>query len=67
LQLLPKFLQHVAPFLPPYHLGQLALKQVGFGDSIGSVPHVAALAAFTLVFLLLALRGFSRDDVKVNA
>ncbi len=67
LQLLPKFLQHAAPFLPPYHLGQLALKQVGFGDSSGSLPHVAALAGFTVVFLLLALRGFSRDDVKVNA
>lgn len=67
LQLLPKFLQHAAPFLPPYHLGQLALKQVGFGSSGSALPHVAALAAFTVVFLLLALRGFSRDDVKVNA
>ncbi|HEY5028550.1 MAG TPA: ABC transporter permease [Candidatus Angelobacter sp.] len=67
LQLLPKFLQHVAPFLPPYHLGQLALKQVGFGGPGSAAPHVAVLAAFTAVFLLLALRGFSRDDVKVNA
>ncbi len=67
LQLLPKFLQHAAPYLPAYHLGQLGLKQVGFGEAGGSLPHVAALAGFTVVFLLLALRGFSRDDVKVNA
>ena len=32
---------------------------VGFG--------VAALVAFTVVFLLLALRGFRRDDVSINA
>jgi len=67
LPVLPKFVQHIAPFLPPYHLGQLALKQVGFGGSGGTLQHVAALMAFTLVFLLLALRGYSRDDVKVNA
>jgi ABC-2 type transport system permease protein len=67
LQLLPKFLQHFAPFLPSYHLGQLGLKQVGFGSSGSAWPHVAALVAFTVVFLLLALRGYSRDDVKVNA
>ena len=67
LQLLPKFLQHLAPFLPSYHLGQLGLKQVGFGSPGSAAIHVAALVAFTVVFLLLALRGYSRDDVKVNA
>jgi ABC-2 type transport system permease protein len=67
LQLLPRFLQHIAPFLPSYHLGQLGLKQVGFGGPGSSLSHVAALVAFTVVFLLLALRGYSRDDVKVNA
>jgi ABC-2 type transport system permease protein len=66
LQFLPKFLQHAAPFLPPYHLGQLALKQVGFGSPGSALPHVAALVAFTMVFLVLARRGFRRDDVKVN-
>jgi len=67
LPLLPKFLQQIAPFLPPYHLSQLALRQVGFG--VGGDPwrHVAALAVFTVVFLLLALRGFRRDDVSINA
>lgn len=66
IQLLPKFLQHLAPFLPPYHLGQLALRQVGF-QAGHPLQHVAALAAFTAAFLLLAQRGFKRDDVNTNA
>ncbi|MGC2694156.1 MAG: ABC transporter permease [Candidatus Angelobacter sp.] len=66
LPLLPKVLQNAAPFLPPYHLAQLALQQVGFGGSGRAWPHVAALTAFTLVFLLLARRGFQRDDVSIN-
>ncbi len=67
IQLLPKFLQHVALFLPPYHLGQLALQQVGFAGAGHTLQHVAALAAFTAAFLLLAQRGFKRDDVSINA
>ena len=67
IQILPKALQHVAPFLPPYHLGQLALQQVGFQGAGHPLQHVAALAAFTVAFLLLAQRGFKRDDVSINA
>jgi ABC-2 type transport system permease protein len=67
LQLLPKFLQRFAPFLPSTHLGQLALGEVGFGGPGSATIHVVALVAFTVAFLLLALRGYSRDDVKVNA
>ncbi|HKD80625.1 MAG TPA: ABC transporter permease [Candidatus Angelobacter sp.] len=65
--ILPKLLQHAAPFLPPYHLAQLALQQIGFEGTGPAWQHVAALAAFTVVFLLLARRGFKRDDVNVNA
>ncbi|HEY2498354.1 MAG TPA: ABC transporter permease [Candidatus Angelobacter sp.] len=67
LQLLPKFLQHLAPFLPPYHLAQLALRLVGFSRATNPWQHVAALVAFTAAFLLLAQRGFKRDDVSINA
>lgn len=67
LPLLPKFFQHLAQFLPPYHLAQLALQQVGFQATGAAWQHVAALAAFTVAFLLLARRGFKRDDVNVNA
>ena len=65
LAMLPRFLQRAAPFLPSYHLGQLALRQVGAVHG-GALVHVAALAGFTGVFLLLAMRAFSRDDGRVN-
>lgn len=67
IQMLPKFLQHIAPFLPPYHLGQLALQVVGFEAAGHWTQHALALAAFTVAFLLLAQRGFKRDDVSINA
>lgn len=66
-QMLPKVLQHIAPFLPPYHLGQLALQTVGFNAAGHWTQHVFALASFTVAFLLLAQRGFERDDVSINA
>lgn len=66
LQILPKIFQHAAPFMPPYHLGQLALRIMG-APSIGNPwQHVSALAAFTIGFLLLAIRGFTREDVNVS-
>jgi ABC-2 type transport system permease protein len=66
LPFLPKLLQHVAPFLPPYHLAQLALGVVAAAplDRI-VIQHWAALAGFTIFFLLPARLGYNRDDVKM--
>lgn len=63
-QFLPSFLQHLAPWLPPYHLSQLALKPLGgdLGRPTGS--HVAALVAVTVVSLVLAWVGYRRDEGK---
>jgi ABC-2 type transport system permease protein len=62
---LPKFLQKLAVWLPPYHLGQLALHAVGF-DSRGDVPtHINVLIGFTLICLGLAMLGFRRDEGKL--
>lgn len=63
LPVMPKLLQQVAPFLPPYHLGQLALRVTGAQSSGSPAQHVAVLAGFTVAFLLLARRAFNRDDV----
>jgi ABC-2 type transport system permease protein len=67
LPVLPHFLQQLAPLLPPYHFAQLALQQVGAPNWGSPAVHVAALAAFTGAFLLLAWRGFTREDVGANA
>lgn len=62
IQALPRVLQKVAPFLPPYHYCQLALRVIG-ADQGGAVGvHVAVLAAFTAVSLLFAWIGFRRDE-----
>lgn len=46
LEILPGWVQAIAPWLPTYHLGQLALAQLTGGPMLG---HVAALALTTIV------------------
>ena len=61
---LPAFLRHLAPWMPPYHLAQLALKVVG-GDAGQPVwLHVGALVLVTAVSLALARAGLRRDADK---
>ncbi|MET1074500.1 MAG: ABC transporter permease [Umezawaea sp.] len=48
---LPSFFSHVAPFLPPYHLAQLALAQIQPGEVLG---HVLVLLGMTAVSAGLA-------------
>lgn len=62
LQFLPEFVQHMARWLPAYHLAQLAYRAIGTPSAGAVWEHVAALGACTLVFLALALRNFVRDD-----
>ena len=61
---LPRAVQAVAPWLPPYHLAQLALGAVGAGRGEPAWTHVAALAAFTILFLGLAAAGYTRGEGK---
>ena len=56
LSMLPDWLARLAPAWPAYHLGQLALKVVGYDDGHGAWLHLAALAALTGVFFALAQR-----------
>jgi ABC-2 type transport system permease protein len=64
IQMLPKFLQRLAPALPPYHFGQLALNEIGAGTGKMST-HLFALAGFTVLFLILATIGYRRDEGKL--
>jgi ABC-2 type transport system permease protein len=59
---LPKFLQKVAVFLPPYHLAQIALRIAGMSDGKANSIHWQYLLGFTLVALGLARVLFQRDE-----
>jgi ABC-2 type transport system permease protein len=62
---LPKIMQHIALFMPPYHLAQLALSMVGAGSPQSTAAHWEVLAAFTLICLGGARIGFQRDKGKL--
>lgn len=58
---LPQGLQHVAPLLPTYHLGQMALNAVGFGGG-RLIGHLAALALWTCVGVGVAVWALAGDE-----
>lgn len=58
---LPKWLQDMAPLWPTYHLAQIAIHAIGF-PMLGTVGgHIASLAGFSALMLLLALFLFRRN------
>lgn len=60
--LLPGAVQKIAHLLPAYHYAQLALKTIGHDVGEPVWTHVAYLAAFTVLCLILARIGFRRDE-----
>jgi len=62
INLLPEFLQQFANALPPYHLAQLALKVTDMDIGKPILRHLAVLAAYTLVFVALALMAYNKKD-----
>jgi ABC-2 type transport system permease protein len=65
LMFLPKFIQRLAVFLPPYHLSQLAFRLIGAGNGQPNLGHWEALAGFTMICLGIAWVGHLRDQ-KAN-
>ncbi|HZQ18467.1 MAG TPA: ABC transporter permease [Terriglobales bacterium] len=63
---LPKFIQHIAVVLPPYHLAQLAFRLVGAGQGGPASTHWEALVGFSMICLGIAWAGHQRDQ-KANA
>jgi ABC-2 type transport system permease protein len=61
IQFLPDAVQRVAPALPPYHLARLAHAVIS-GNPAGVITSIAALAAFTALFLGAAVIAYRRDD-----
>jgi ABC-2 type transport system permease protein len=62
ISLLPKWIQHLAPWLPTYHLAQLMLRVIGYAQPAAAARSVFALAGFSLLFLGCAWIAFARVD-----
>ncbi len=62
IEVLPSFMKSIAPWMPAYHLGQLALKSIGAGGDAPAWTHITALAGFTVIGLALAVWGYRRDE-----
>jgi ABC-2 type transport system permease protein len=58
---LPPVVARIAPYLPTYHLGQLALGTVGPGHG-SALTHVAILGLWTVVGAAAAAYGMKRDE-----
>ena len=61
-QALPGWLQALAPWLPPYHFGQLALGTLGVEPATPAAVSVAALALATVAGLAVARWAYRRDS-----
>jgi ABC-2 type transport system permease protein len=62
---LPRGLQRLAFFLPPFHFSQLALRVIGGGRGMPAYVHVLAMTIATALFLFIAYRGYRRDEGKM--
>jgi ABC-2 type transport system permease protein len=62
IEMLPRFLQRIAVWLPPYHFGQLALRTIGMARAGGSGWIDAAVLAATAVAGLAAATVLMRRD-----
>ena len=63
---LPRPVQMLAVFLPPYHFSQLALHIVNASRGGSVAGHITALVIATALFLGVAVIGFRRDEATQN-
>ncbi|MBT9329755.1 ABC transporter permease [Paracidobacterium acidisoli] len=64
IDILPHWLQRIAPALPMYHFAQIALRIFGFARPGSALPHWEALAGFTCVMLGIAWVVFTRSEAR---
>jgi ABC-2 type transport system permease protein len=65
LTFLPALIQKIAPYLPSYHLGQLAWSTVGSPSGDGHLwTHLLILLAYAAGFVVLAGWAYIRDENK---
>lgn len=65
IDVLPKFLQKIALWLPPYHLGQLALQAVQEKTRGTMQSHVDVLIGFTLLCMGASMIVVRREEGKL--
>lgn len=63
LHLLPKFVQQIAPFLPVYHLGEVARSAL-VPTTYAELHHWLILFGFGILFGALALWGWKNDEYR---
>ena len=61
LEFLPDFVKQVAPYLPTYHYGQLALSSVG-AKAEDWMTSAVWLAGYTVLFFAIAFRQYRREE-----
>ena len=61
---LPKSIQEIALWLPPYHFSQLALRTIGASRGEPLALHAGAMVVATLLFGAIAYIGYQRDEGK---
>lgn len=66
LQFAPQFIRSVAPYLPSYHLAQLGWGTVGAQPAGRELSHWLWLAGYTLVFVLIGVWAYRRDERRNN-
>lgn len=64
IEVLPHWLQKLAPVLPTYHYAQLALNVFGYARSSATLIHWEALGGFTCLMLGTAWLIFTRSEAK---
>jgi ABC-2 type transport system permease protein len=60
---LPGFVRAIAPYLPAYHYGQLGWRAIGANTEPLPVS-LAWLAAYTALFLLIAVHAYQREESR---
>lgn len=63
LHAMPPFVQHLAPYLPSYHFGQLAWGAAGAAQESWLTASLW-LAGYAALFLLVAVRAYRREERK---
>jgi ABC-2 type transport system permease protein len=61
---LPNWIQKIAPIWPTWHLGQLAIHDIGVPMTWSVSAHVIWLAGFSVACLLIAARRFRASAMK---